>query len=264
MSDHEFYEKDGLEYARISTILGKTMPVFHPAKTKGLAIWQDREPNHQEILEKACRRGTIIHYMAEGYLTGEYVKHSDESPSIEELTHHNIGAYMHYLEPLLKEIKESNNGNCPLWPGLAESNLIIEEELFCPYGFAGKPDLRLWWNQKYTVWDWKTSRSHLEEGVEKKRKPRSRYHEGFIQMSAYALAHNIAAKETGNYPPIEQIVICSCYDWCEPTLFIEPIEKIRQFADEFIERFKIYQELEDSSFPRKLIQPLQDASNSDF
>lgn len=253
MSDHEFYEKDGLEYARISTILGKTMPIFHPHKASGLAIWQEREPNYQEILAKACRRGTIIHYMNEGFLTGEHVKHSDDAPSMEEMAHHNIASYMHYLEPLLQEIKDSNVGSCPDWPGLAESNMIIEESLYCPYGFAGKPDLRMWWNQKYTVWDWKSNRSHLEEGVDKKRKPRSRYHEGFVQMSAYALAHNIMAKATGEYPLIEQIVICSCYDWCEPTLFIEPIEGIRKFANEFIERFKCYQELEDSAFPRKAL-----------
>jgi hypothetical protein len=254
MSSHEFYERDGLEYARISTILGKTMPVFHPSKAKGLGIWQEREPNHQEILAKAQRRGTIIHYMTEGFLTEGNQKHVEDAPTIEELTHHNIAAYMHYLEPLLQDMRDSNTGSCDTWPGLAEGNMIIEESLYCPYGFAGKPDIRLWWNQKYTVWDWKSSRSHLEEGVEKKRKPRSRFHEGFVQMSAYALAHNIHAKETGEYPPIEQMIICACYDWCEPTLFVEPIEKIREYANEFIERFKIYQELENSSFPRKKIE----------
>lgn len=254
MSSHEFYEKDGLEYARISTILGKTMPIFHPAKAKGLGIWQEREPNHQEILAKAQRRGTIVHYMTEGFLTGGHQKHTEDAPTVEELTHHNIAAYMHYLEPLLQEMRDSNAGACDAWPGLAESNMIIEESLYCPYGFAGKPDIRLWWNQKYTVWDWKSSRSHLEEGVQKKRKPRSRFHEGFVQMSAYTLAHNIHAKETGEYPPIEQMVICACYDWCEPTLFVEPIEKIREYANEFIERFKIYQELENSSFPRQKIE----------
>lgn len=264
MSDHEFYQKDGLEYARISTILGKTMPIFHPDKAKGLAIWQEREPDYQDILEKSQRRGTIIHYMNEGYLTGGHQKNKGEAPTMEELTHHNIGAYMNFLEPLLQEMKASNEGSCSLWPGLAESNMLIEQELYCPYGFAGKPDLRLWWNQKYTVWDWKSSRSCLEPGVEQKRKPRSRFSEGFIQMSAYVLSHNIMAKETGNYPPIEQMVICACYDWCEPTLFIEPIEKIRECANEFIERFKIYQEIEDSAFPRKPIKKVEDDDSSNI
>lgn len=264
MSNHEFYVKDGLEYARVSTILGKTMPIFHPARANGLAIWQEREPNYQEILEKSQRRGTIIHYLAEGYLTGGHEKHSADAPSIEEVTHHNIASYLNFLEPLLKEVKESNEGSCSAWPGLTNGNMLIEEELYCPYGFAGKPDLRMWWNQKYTVWDWKSSRSCLEEGVEKKRKPRSKFSEGFIQMSAYALAHNIRAKETGEYPPIEQMVICACYDWCEPTLFIEPIEKIRECANEFIERFKVYQEIEDSAFPREHIEKLNNANISEF
>lgn len=252
MSDHEFYEKDGMEYARISTILGKTMPIFHPSRATGLAIWQDREPMYQEILEKSMRRGTIIHAMAENYLMDGSKEDFGDMPSLEELTHHNIPGYMHYLEPVLKEIKEFNEGSCSAWPGLSETNLVIEKELYCPYGFAGKPDLRLWWNRKYTIWDWKTSRSHLEDGVAKKRKSKSRFSEGFVQMSAYALAHNIESRENGNYPPVEQIIICSCYDWCEPTLFIEPIEKIKEYADEFIERYKFYQELEDSAFPRKI------------
>jgi hypothetical protein len=250
MSDHEFYVRDGLQYARISTILGATMALFHPDRAEGLAIWQQREPNYQEILANSQRRGTILHYMNERYLLGDQANPTEKPPSVEELTQYNIGAYMNYLEPLLEEIKESNAGSCSLWPGLSETNLLVEQELYCPYGFAGKPDLRLWWNQKYTIWDWKSSRSILEQGVAKKRKPRSKFSEGFIQMSAYALAHNILSKETGEYPPIEQIVICACYDWCEPTLFIEPIEGIRELAAEFIERYKIYQEIEDSSFPR--------------
>ena len=253
MSDHEFYEKDGYEYARVSTILGKTMPIFHPDRAKGLQIWQEKEPNYQDILEKSQRRGTLVHCMVEKYLLGESVKHGDDQPTLEELLYHNIPAYMNYLEPLLNEIKEQNDGSCDLWPGLAERNILLEEELFCPYGFAGKPDIRLWWNQKYTIFDWKSSRSCREEGVEKKRKPRSRFSEGFVQLCAYALAHNINSKKTGEYPPVEQVGICACYDWTEPTLFLLQIEKIVEFANEFIERFSVYQELEDSAFPRPII-----------
>lgn len=253
MSDHEFYEKDGMEYARISTILGKTMPIFHPSRATGLAIWQEREPMYQEILSKAQKRGSLIHYMAETALVDGDLHAEMEKPTIEDITYYNIAEYMHYLDPVLTEIKESNEGACSLWPGLSNGNMLIEQELFCPYGFAGKPDLRLWWNQKYTVWDWKTSRSYLEDGVQKKRKPRSRFSEGFVQMAAYALAHNIHAKETGEYPPIEQIIICACYDWCEPTLFVEDLDKIKIHANEFIERYKLYQELEDSSFPRPAV-----------
>lgn len=253
MSDHEFYEKDGLEYARVSTILGKTMPIFYPHRANGLAIWQEKEPDYQEILAKSQRRGTIIHYMVEKFMLDETIKHCDDAPTMEEIMYHNIPAYMNFLQPFLKELSDSNTGSCSIWPGLAEKNILVEESFYCPFGFAGTPDLKCWFNQKYTIIDWKTSRSHLEEGVEKKRKPKSRFSEGFIQLGAYALAHNINAHETGEYPPIEQVVICSCYDWCEPTLFIQPVEKIKEFVNEFIERFKVYQEIEDSSFPRPLL-----------
>lgn len=250
MSDsREFYEKDGLEYARISTILGETMPVFHPEKHKGLSIWQQREPDAVAILERSQRRGTLIHAQVEGFLG-----HSDQetaSLTVEELMLYNIPAYINYLKPLLENLKEQNNEDT-MWPALSKSPLIIEQELFCSHGYAGKPDLRCWFEGKYTVWDWKTARSIKEEGVKKKLRPMSRYAEAKIQVSAYALAHNLELASTGDYPPIEQCAICVCYDWCEPFLYLMPIDEIKKAAYEFIDRFGFYKELKNSIFPRPL------------
>lgn len=249
--EHRFYEKDGIEYARVSTILGETMPLFHPEKHKGIAWWQDHEPDAAEILARGQRRGTLIHAEIEMFLLGDQYAHQGDTVSIEELVAYNIPGYVNYLRPLLEEIK-SQNGKDTLWPGMSNTSLLVEKELFCKHGFAGTPDLRCWFEGKYTVWDWKSSRSHLEKGVKKKPRPMSRYSEAKVQVSSYALAHNLELASTGNYPPVEQCAICICYDWCEPFLYLMPVKEIKEAVNEFIERFGVYKELENSVFPRPI------------
>jgi hypothetical protein len=251
--EHRFYEKNGLEYARVSTILGETMPLFHPDRHKGLSWWQDHEPDAVGILARGQRRGTLVHAEIEMFLLGDRFVHQGDTASVDELIFHNIPGYVNYLMPLLEEVK-AQNGPASLWPGLAECGLMIEQPLYCRHGFAGTPDMRCWFEGKYTVWDWKTARSHLEEGVKKKLKPISRYSEGKVQTSSYALAHNLELVPSGDFPPVEQVAICVCYDWCEPFLHLMPIEGIREAADEFIERFGVYKELENSVFPRPMVE----------
>lgn len=253
--DREFYEKDGLQYARISTILGETMPVFHPKKSYGLSIWQQREPDAAAILEKSVKRGKLIHSQIEGFLGADQAA---ASWTVEELMFYNIPAYIHYLQPLLQNLKEQNAEDT-MWPAFSETPLMIEQELFCSHGFAGRPDLRCWFEGKYTVWDWKSARSIKEEGVQKKLRPMSRYAEAKIQVSAYALAHNLDLASTGNYPPVEQCAICVCYDWCVPGLYLMSIDEIKKAAYEFIERFGFYKELKNSIFPRPLNANKQEA-----
>lgn len=249
--EHRFYEKNGIEYARVSTILGETMPLFHPSKHKGIAWWQQHEPDACEILARGQRRGTMMHSVIESLLLGDKREFCHDMPSVEELMAYNIPAYISYLQPLLEDIK-SQNGQDTLWPALLNSSLLIEQELFCGHGFAGTPDLRCWFEGKYTVWDWKSVRSHLEDGVEKKPKSISRYSEAKIQVSAYALAHNLELFANGDYPPIEQCGICVCYDWREPFLYLMDMEEIKESVKEFIERFGVYKEIENSIFPRKV------------
>ena len=251
--EHRFYEKDGLEYARVSTILGETMPLFHPDKHKGLSWWQDHEPDAVEILARGQRRGTLVHSEIESFLLGDEYVRQEEAASVEELLSCNIPGYVNYLLPLLKEVK-AQNGPDSFWPGLAKSGLIIEEPLYCGYGFACTPDMRCWFEKKYTVWDWKSARSCLEEGVKKRLRPVSRYAEAKVQVSSYALAHNIELASTGYFPPVEQVAICVCYDWCEPSLYLIQIDGIREAANEFIERFGVYKEIENSVFPRPMLK----------
>jgi len=261
--EHRFYEKNSLEYARVSTILGETMPLFHPDKHKGLTWWQNNEPDASEILARGQRRGTLVHAEVEMFLLGDQYVHSDEAASVEELMSYNIPAYVNYLMPLLEEIKEQNAPD-PEWEGLAKSSLIIEEPLYCSHGFAGTPDMRCWFEGKYTVWDWKSARSHLEKGVQKKPRPISRYSEAKVQIASYSLAHNIELASGGDFPPIEQGAICICYDWCEPFLHLMPIEEIKEAANEFIERFGVYKELENSVFPRPMVESTQTGQCDDL
>lgn len=259
MSDsREFYQKDHLEYARISTILGETMPVFHPEKHKGLSIWQEREPDAATILENSQKRGTMIHAQIEGFLDEE--NQSPASLTVEELMFYNIPSYINYLKPLLEELKKQNSSDT-MWPAFVKSPLMIEQELFCSHGYAGKPDLRCWFENKYTVWDWKTARSIKEEGVKRKLRPMSRYSEAKIQVSAYALAHNLELAPTGDYPPVEQCAICVCYDWCEPFLYLMDTKEIKKAAYEFIDRFGFYKEVKNSTFPRSLNEKPQEFQN---
>lgn len=247
--NREFYQRDGLEYARISSILGETMSVFRPGKHRGLSYWQQKEPDAALILERSQKRGTIIHAEVEKFLLGD--SHGKQSSTVEELMLYNIPGYINYLNPLLEEIKGQNTEDT-LWPAFLGSPLMIERELFCSHGYAGTPDMRCWFEGKYTVWDWKSTRSHLEEGVQKKRRTASRYAEAKIQVSAYALAHNLDLASTGEYPPIEQCVICVCYDWCEPNLIVMTMEETKKAAHEFVERFGFYKELKYSTFPRRV------------
>jgi len=260
--EHYFYEKDGLEYARISTILGETMPLFHPDKHKSLTWWQNNEPDAPEILARGQKRGTLIHAEIEMCLLGDQYVHSAEAPSVEELMSHNIPGYLNYLMPLLEEIK-TQNGPDSLWPGLEQSSFIVEQPIYCRHGFAGTPDNRCWFEGKYTVFDWKSARSCLEKGVQKKPRPISRYSEAKVQLASYVLGHNIELAGD-DFPPIEQAAICICYDWCEPFLHLMSIEEIREGVNEFIERFGVYKELENSVFPRPLAKLNQSESLNDF
>ena len=252
--DRKFYEKDGLEYARVSTILAETMPFFDPKKCEGLARWRARCPDAAGILARGQRRGTLVHAQSEHFLLDGQVPSTWQAPSVEELVALNIPEYMRYLYPLLEEVRDQN-GPDSLWPGLLNSSLLIEQQLFCSYGFAGTPDLRCWFEGKYTVWDYKSARSYREEGVEKKLRPISRYSEAKIQLSSYALMHNLERGD--DYPPVEQLAICICYDWCEPFLHLIQLEEIKKHANEFIERFGVYKDMEGSFFPRKILPPDQ-------
>lgn len=240
-----FYEKENLEYVSVSSVLGRTMELFNPNKLKGLDIWRQQEPNWQEIMERGQRRGTIIHSELELSFLGDAHKHKIEQASMDEIIEYNIPDYITNLMPVVEIIKQENFKN-----GKSNSSFRLEEELFCPLGWAGTPDGRFFWEGKYTVWDWKTVRSFKEEGVKKKAKSVSHYKEAEIQIGSYGLAHNIAVKNGELDTQVEQGVICICYDWREPHIHVLNKQELKASAQEFIERYKAYCSLENTTFPR--------------
>lgn len=240
-----FYERDNLEYVSVSSVLGRTAELFNPNKQKGLEIWRQMQPDWEDIVARACRRGTIIHSEVELFFFGDTRKDRLKEATMDEIMQYNIYEYLTHLSPLLDLIKKENLCGSEL-----EKSFLVEEELFCEHGYAGTPDIRLYWNGQYSVWDWKTVRSYKEEGVSKKAKSMSHYKEAFIQTGGYALAHNIAVRNGELDNEITQAVICVCYDWREPHVHVLDKRELRAAALEFTERYAAYCSLENTSFPR--------------
>jgi hypothetical protein len=239
------YTKEDTEYISVSSVLGRTAELFNPNKLKGLEIWRQMEPNWQDIMERAQRRGTIIHSETELSFFGDAQKHRMDHASMDEMISYNVPEYMTYLQPVLEIIKENNFKH-----GVSHPSFLIEEVLHCHLGYAGTADARLFWEGEYSIWDWKTVRSYKEEGVKKKPKSISHYKEAEIQIAAYALAHNLAVKRGELDTEITQGVICICYDWREPHIHVLNKQELKAAAQEFIERYKAYCSLENTTFPR--------------
>jgi hypothetical protein len=240
-----FYERDEKEYVSVSSVLGRTAELFDPNKQKGLEIWRQMEPDWEEIIMHACRRGTIVHSEVEFTFFGDQRRNKLEEASMDEIMKYNIHEYMTYLSPVLDLIKKDNfDGDT------CKSSFLAEEILFCDEGYAGTPDLRLHWEGQYSIWDWKTVRSYKDKGVKKKQKSMSHYKGAYIQIAAYALAHNLAVRKGELDNEITQGVICVCYDWREPHIHVLDRQELKAAALEFIERFAVYCSLENTSFPR--------------
>lgn len=267
-----FYGKDELEYVSVSTVIGGTAEIYTLGKLKGLEIWRSKEPNWQEITERGQRRGTIIHGEVEAFFKGGYGVHAEDHATIEEIISYNIPEYMLNLSTLLSDLKDQNTRgrNCSSLCGSTENcsvsqsgkcnleQMIIEEELFSDIGFAGTPDIRLWFNGKYTIWDWKSVRSYKEDGVGKKKKSVSNYGDAKVQIGAYALGHNLM-REKLKLPKIEQGVITIVYDWSEPHVHVMDKKELMEASALFVERFQTYCAITESAFPRPLLSPVNSA-----
>ena len=240
-----FYVKDEKEYVSVSKVLGRTSELFNPNKVKGLEIWRQMEPNWEDIMQRAQRRGTIIHSEVELSFMGDLDRHKMDGATMDEIMQYNIHEYITYLSPVLDLVKKEN-----FVGGLSKPSFLMEEELFCDLGYAGTADLRLNWDGQYTIWDWKTVRSYKEEGVKKKAKAMSHYKEAEVQIASYALAHNLAVMKGELDNQITQGVICVCYDWREPHVHVLDKQELKAKAQEFIERLDVFCSLENTTLPR--------------
>jgi hypothetical protein len=253
-----FYVKDGKEYASVSLVLGATSEMFDPGKHQGLEFWRRNELDWEEVIIRAQRRGKIIHAEIEANLLGVSTDGHEDEGTYDEFLRYNIHEYMLYITPLLDEIKKENTEGDSL-----AKDFSLEGVLFCPEGYAGTADARFRFRGKYSIWDWKTVRSYKEyENHEKgkKTKPKSKFKDAFLQIGAYALAHNIGVRDGELDTLIKQGVICVCYDWREPQLHILDSGDLKKAVLGYIERFAAYCELIGCSLPRPIQEEAEELS----
>lgn len=254
-----FYRKGEHEYVSVSEILQQTSHAFDIGKQIALSKWRAKEENHEQITMQAKRRGHCIHAHAEESFTGKESKNQEARLSLDEIIAMNIPGYIANLGEVLEQIKtenciDENDYDSSLVKSIESGfPFRLERPIFSPYGWAGTPDIFLRWLGLYTGWDWKSARSfkELEEGQKPKPRPRSRYKDAALQLSAYSLANNLK-RHFGepDRPKITQGAVCVCYDWREPQIHLFDAEQLAESAMLFVERYEFYCEMNKTSFPR--------------
>ncbi len=148
----------------VTTILSKTQP---KEKRDSLAQWRERVGNVEatRIMDQAAARGTAMHTLLEHYLLGE--KHAD-------LT--DIGQQATMMAE--KVIDEGIKGHLDeVWGS--------EVTVWYPDLFAGATDVVGVYNGKESIVDFKQTN---------KPKKREWIDDYFLQLAAYAMAHNFTYK----------------------------------------------------------------------
>ena len=154
------YAVDNQKLPSVTTILSKTQP---KEKQESLAKWRAREgeANAQRIMDQAAARGTAMHTLLEHYLIGE--KHAD-------LT--DIGQQATMMAE--KVIEEGIKGHLDeIWGS--------EVTVWYPDLFAGATDVVGVYDGKESIVDFKqTNKPKRREWID----------DYFLQLAAYAMAHN--------------------------------------------------------------------------
>jgi genome maintenance exonuclease 1 len=161
------YAVDNQKLPSVTTILSKTQP---KEKQESLAKWRAREgeANAQRIMDQAAARGTAMHTLLEHYLIGE--KHAD-------LT--DLGQQATMMAE--KVIEEGIKGHLDeIWGS--------EVTVWYPDLFAGATDVVGVYDGKESIVDFKqTNKPKRREWID----------DYFLQLAAYAMAHNFTY-ETGS------------------------------------------------------------------
>ena len=158
------YAVDNQKLPSVTTILSKTQP---KEKQESLAKWRAREgeANAQRIMDQAAARGTAMHTLLEHYLIGE--KHAD-------LT--DLGQQATMMAE--KVIEEGIKGHLDeIWGS--------EVTVWYPDLFAGATDVVGVYDGKESIVDFKqTNKPKRREWID----------DYFLQLAAYAMAHNFTYK----------------------------------------------------------------------
>lgn len=215
-----YYDVNGQKLPSVTSIISRTDPIFNPSKESSLEWWRSKNPDHRQIVEEACRRGSILHSEIELALTGR----QSIDYTIEEWKDFGIPDYMTHL---LEVVHAMNGGD-----------IEVEKVVTHQAGYAGTADLICEFDGQVSLVDWKSTRHHKDVG--EKEKKRSHYKGAEMQVAAYAAAYN----QDERRPPVTQGVIVVAYSWRQPDIIKLDIDDLRARASQFQERLEAFQVLE--------------------
>ena len=189
----------------VTTILSQTQPEEKKAK---LAEWQRKvgKTEADSIRDQAAERGTIMHRIIEGYLTGE--RHADLS---------DLGTQAGVMAKTIWDQDLKDNMD-EVWG--------TEVTVYYPGLYAGATDLVGVYNGAEIIGDFKQTN---------KPKRREWISDYFIQLAAYAMAHNYVYRTS-----IQSGVILMCSkDNIFQRFYVNP-EEFKKYTFEWLRRVDLY------------------------
>ena len=189
----------------VTTILSQTQPEEKKAK---LAEWQRKvgKIEADSIRDQAAERGTIMHRIIEGYLTGH--RHADLS---------DLGTQAGVMAKTIWDQDLKDNMD-EVWG--------TEVTVYYPGLYAGATDLVGVYNGAEIIGDFKQTN---------KPKRREWISDYFIQLAAYAMAHNYVYRTS-----IQSGVILMCSkDNIFQRFYVNP-EEFKKYTFEWLKRVDLY------------------------
>jgi len=198
------YDINNEKLPSVTTILGKTQ---EPEKSAGLAKWRERvgEAEATRITDQAATRGTAMHSILEHYVLGK-----------NRLDLTNVGQEAHKMADVVID------------KGLSQVNEIWGSEvaLYYPELYAGATDLVGLYKNAESIIDFKqTNKPKRREWVE----------DYFIQLGAYAMAHNYVYQSK-----IQQGVVLMCSKDGYFQEFIVSEKEFQEYQHKWLKRVDLY------------------------
>lgn len=202
----QYLTPDGAKVPSVTTVLDKTKPI---EKVQALNEWRKRVGHDKaaEITKNAASRGTIMHKRLEDFIAGEMrapgsnVVHAQAAKMADAIIEQ-------YMKPFVGEVWGS------------------EVNLYYTGLYAGTTDCVGVWKDRPAIMDFKqTNKPKKREWIE----------DYFLQLSAYAHAHNHIYGTD-----IKQGVILMCSGELETQLFELNLEEFDKYSDLWWKRVEQY------------------------
>ena len=198
------YDINNEKLPSVTTILGKTQSA---EKAEGLAKWRARggEVEAQRITDQAAIRGTAMHNILEHHILGK-----------NKLDLTDVGQQAHKMADVVID------------KGLSHLDEIWGSEvaLYYPELYAGATDL---------VGIYKNAESIIDFKQTNKPKRREWIDDYFLQLGAYAMAHNYVYKTK-----IQQGVVLMCSKDGYFQEFIVSSKEFQKYQHEWLKRLDLY------------------------